>query len=89
MLGMVSRISISEVDGHLNDLIGRVKAGEEFVVEQAGEDVLRIGPAKPRQMLGRDLIELLKRLPRPDDQFFDDVESATNNQGELPPNRWE
>jgi antitoxin (DNA-binding transcriptional repressor) of toxin-antitoxin stability system len=86
---MVSRISVSEVAGHLNDLIGRVRAGEEFVVEQAGEDVLRIGPVKPRQMLGSDLIELLKRLPKPDDEFFDEVERAINNQGELPPDRWE
>lgn len=86
---MVSRIPLSEAAGHLDDLVERVRAGEEFVVEKAGKDVLRIGPAKPRGMLGRDLIELLDRLPAPDDAYFDEVEKVARNQGEPPANQWE
>jgi len=86
---MVSRISISDATGHLDDLADRVRKGEEFVVERAGQDVLRIGPVQPRQLLGRDLIELLQRLPAPDSDFFDEVESITTNQGEPPTIKWE
>lgn len=86
---MVSRISISDATGNLDDLVDRVRAGEEFVIERAGEDVLRIGPALPRQLLGRDLIELLDRLPAPDPEYLDEVESIARNQGEPPSVKWE
>lgn len=89
MRAMVSRIPISEASGHLDDLVERVRAGEEFVIEKAGKDVLRIGPADARRMLGRDLVELLDRLPAPDDEYFDEVERVARNQGEPPANEWE
>jgi antitoxin (DNA-binding transcriptional repressor) of toxin-antitoxin stability system len=86
---MVSRIPISKVTASLGDLVDRVRAGEEFVVEQSGEDVLRIGPVGPRQMTWGEMVDLLKRLPPPDEEFFEEVERVTKNQGEAPANKWE
>jgi antitoxin (DNA-binding transcriptional repressor) of toxin-antitoxin stability system len=83
---MVSRIPISEARDKLDQLVERVSAGEEFVLERGGIDVCRLGPAAPQKvLLGRDLAALIDSLPKPDDGFFEDVESFVRNQQNAPP----
>jgi antitoxin (DNA-binding transcriptional repressor) of toxin-antitoxin stability system len=86
---MVSRISITDVSRQLDDLVERARKGEEFVVERGGEAVCRIGPAGRRGATVSDLADLLDRLPRPDDAFWDEVEQVTRNQPPVPPSPWE
>ena len=86
---MVSRIPISEAKERLDDLIERIRAGEQFVIERGGVDVCRIVPAEPRRMTGEDLVSLLKTLPPPDEGFADDVEDGIRNQGTAPDLKWE
>ena len=86
---MVSRIPISDVSSRFEDLVERIKNGEEFLVHKGGEDVCRIGPAQPRRLTGESLVALLKQLPRPDDAYLDEVERAARNQPELPASPWE
>jgi antitoxin (DNA-binding transcriptional repressor) of toxin-antitoxin stability system len=86
---MVSRIPIADIAARLDDLLDRVKAGEEFLVHRGGEDVCRIGPVESHPLTGERLVELLRALPRPDDAYLDDVERAARDQPELPASPWE
>lgn len=80
---------MADVRARLDDLVERVRNGEEFLVQEGGEDVCRIGPAQPRSMTTEAFVALLKRLPRPDDAYLDEVEKVARNQPEVPPSPWE
>ena len=69
-------------------MLNRVEyGGESFVVERGGKPVCRIEPVTKNFTCG-DLADLLKSLPKPDPEFWDDVEWATKNQGTLPVIDW-
>lgn len=70
------RISATELARSLSDVLNRVRyRGEEFVVERGGEPVARIGPTgSPRTLTLKEFVDLLRRAPRPDEAFADDLE---------------
>lgn len=87
---MESHIGATEASRNFSEILNRVRyRGETFVIERGGEPVARIIPAGAPRCTLRDLVELLKRIPRPDDEYLDIVESVTRNQPPLPKSPWE
>lgn len=72
----MNRISATELARRLSDVLNRVRyRGEEFLVERGGEQVARIEPpGPPRRLTWREFVEFLRRAPRPDEAFADDLE---------------
>ncbi len=61
----------------LPDILDRVRqSGERFVIESGGKPIAMLSPvaAKPG-VTGRELTDALRDVPRPDDQFADDLEA--------------
>jgi len=78
---MESHVSIAEVVQTFPEMIERVQSqGEVFIVERGGEPVCRITPVTPARATVRDLLELLRTAPRPDDGWCDAVEEAVRTQ---------
>lgn len=48
-----------------------------------------IVPALPAKFTLRDLVELLKKIPKPDRQYWDVVEDTNRNQPPTPRSLWE
>ena len=48
-----------------------------------------IVPAGPQKFTLRDLVQLLKRIPKPDPQYWDAVENINRKQPPLPESFWE
>ena len=86
-----ARISATDLSRSLSDVLSRVRYREErFVIERNGETIALLSPLGPgRRTTMRQLVELVKDIPRPDDGFADDVEAealrASQQQAELPP----
>ncbi len=86
---MRSRISATEAARRFSDVVNRVRyRGERFVVERGGEPVCEIAPAGADTVKGRDLVGLLKSLPRPDDEFFKIVRAIARKQPRAARSPW-
>ncbi len=72
----MTRISATELARRLSDVLNRVRyRGEEFVVERGGEAVARIEPPGPPHVITLgEFLDMLRRAPRPDKGFADDLE---------------
>lgn len=83
-------MSATEAVRSFSDILNRIRyRGEEFVVERGGEAVCRMAPtAAPKRVSGKDLLAILRDLPRPDPGFAKDVEHAVERQGRVPRSRW-
>ena len=85
-----ARISATDLSRSLSDVLSRVRYREErFVIERNGEAIallIPLGPG-PRTTM-RQLVELLKDVPRPDDEFADDVEALRASQQPAGLPRW-
>jgi antitoxin (DNA-binding transcriptional repressor) of toxin-antitoxin stability system len=82
---METKIDIKQLADGLFDVLNRVhESGERFVIECEGKPVAALTPvvAKPG-ISGRDLADALRDVPRPDDQFADDLEAIHNAQPQL------
>jgi prevent-host-death family protein len=78
---MESHPSVTEAARNFSDLVDRVlNRGEVFVVERGGQPVCRIVPARPANFTLRDLVRLLKTIPKPDPGYWDDIENIQRNQ---------
>jgi prevent-host-death family protein len=86
---MESHISATEAARSFSDLLNRVLyRGEVFVVERGGQPVCRITPARPVKFTLRDLVHLLKTIPKPDPGYWDALEEINRNQP-TPESPWE
>jgi prevent-host-death family protein len=87
---MTTRITATELARGLSDILNRVKyKGERFVIERNGEPVAVLQPCdQDKTMTFRELAELLRTLPRPDDRFADDLEAIQAEQSRTPPVEW-
>jgi prevent-host-death family protein len=86
---MKSRISIDEATHSFSTLVERVRTGgEEFIVQSNGEDVCHIVPVR-QSFTARQLVETLQRLPRPDDEYLDQVQAIIDQQPQSPPSPWD
>lgn len=88
---METRITATQLARSLSDVLNRVRyRGERFIVERNGEPLATLGPAgPPRALTGREFLELLRHLPRPDDRFADDLEEIQRSQPMMERDRWE
>ncbi len=90
---METRITATELARNLSDILNRVRyKGETFIVERNGEVVAEVKPSiVPKTITLRQLIDLWPTLPKPDPEFWDDVEEAHRlmNQPLPDPPTWE
>lgn len=87
----VRRITAAQAARSFSQIVNRVKyRGESFVVERHHEPVCRIEPVGRGKPVTTGNFEVFwKSLPRPDDQFADDLEEIHTLFRELPPSAWE
>jgi antitoxin (DNA-binding transcriptional repressor) of toxin-antitoxin stability system len=78
---MKKRISATQTARRFSELMNRVRyRGESFVVERGGKPVCEILPAQPVKFNGRELADLLRSLPKPDDEYLTLVENLIAKQ---------
>ena len=90
-LAMVkTRVTATEAARKFSEILNRVAyKGESFVVERGGRPVCEISPAaKSKKFTGADFLELIRTVPRPDDQYFEDVEEIVRNRQPVAPSPW-
>ncbi|MPZ49196.1 MAG: hypothetical protein GEU75_07835 [Dehalococcoidia bacterium] len=89
---METKITATELARNLSDILNRVRyRGERFVVERNGEVVATLEPPPTKGITWREFLERWPTLPKPDPDFWDDVEEAhriMNQPPALPPS-WE
>ena len=87
---MKTHISATHAARTFSDLINRVRyRGEEFIVERGGEPVCQIIPAHPVVRTVADLVQLLRTIPKPDEEYWEILEDITKHQPPLPPSPWQ
>ncbi len=79
---MGATLTVDELERGLEEVLDRVRSGERFVVERAGEPVASIGPPTPTPSVTlRDVIDRVGDLEMPGDGFADDLEEVQAAQG--------
>jgi antitoxin (DNA-binding transcriptional repressor) of toxin-antitoxin stability system len=74
---VAERLTKAELARCLPEVLDRVRSGERFAIEQDGEIIAEIIPlSAERGRSMRDFARKLAELPRLDDDFAADVESA-------------
>lgn len=84
---MELHVTSQEAASTLDELLDRVGAGESVVIEREGKVVARLIRPEPKGGTGRDLVELLRFMPRANDGWAEGVEQAIrlgNQPVELP-----
>jgi antitoxin (DNA-binding transcriptional repressor) of toxin-antitoxin stability system len=56
--------------------------GESFIVERRGKPVCEILPAQPTRFSGKELADLLRSLPKPDEDYLAQIEKLSAKQSE-------
>ena len=86
---MKIRISATETTRRFSEMMNRVRyRGESFVVERGGKPVCEILPARPTRFSGRELADLLRSLPKPDEEYLALVEQLSAKQPTVAESRW-
>ena len=89
---METKITATELARNLSDILNRVRyKGESFLVLRGGETIAELIPTETKRSTLADLVDLLETGPKPDPEFWDDVEEAHRlmNQPLPPPPSWE
>jgi len=78
LTGTETRITATELARNLSDILNRARyKGERFVVERNGEIVAVIEPPPPpRALTLKEFLEEWAKLPKPDDEYWNDVEEG-------------
>lgn len=87
---MTERISATMAARNFSELLNRVHyKGDSFVIIRNGEEVGRLEPvpARPRKTL-RELVERVRELGPPDEDFARDLEEIHQRQPPLPDDPW-
>jgi antitoxin (DNA-binding transcriptional repressor) of toxin-antitoxin stability system len=86
---MKLHISATETVRRFSELMNLVRyRGESFVVERGGKPICEILPAHPPKFTGRELGELLRSLPKPDEEYLALVEHLMAEQSTLAESTW-
>lgn len=73
----MSEITATDAARAFSDMLDRVEhRGHSFTVTRKGRPVAQICPAGPRTITVRELLELLRTAPKPDDDFAADLAEA-------------
>jgi len=87
---MKSRISASKAARSFSELMNRVRyRNESFIVERGGKPICEILPARPPKFSGADLVDLLRTLPKPDEDYLAIVEELLERQPVVKEPRWQ
>ena len=87
-----TRITATELARNLSDVLNRVRyQGEHFVVVRNGEEIARLNPRpEHRKASLGELVEVVRKAPKPDSQYWDDVEEARRLMNQpLEPRTWD
>jgi len=73
---MSSKITVSELDRSMSDVLNRVAyQGESFIIERGGREIARLEPVGPRPgVTAREVADKLRYLSVPEG-FADDLEA--------------
>src|SRR5271170_4882172 len=76
-----TRVTATEAARKFSEILNRVAyKGESFVVERSGRAICEISPiVNGKKFTAADFAEMIKSAPRPDDQYFEDVEEIIRN----------
>jgi prevent-host-death family protein len=85
-----TRIKATELARNLSDVLNRVRyKGEHFVVVRNGEELARLEPkSEHRRVTFAEFVDIIRSAPKPDDEFWDDLQAIRASQGTLPPSPW-
>jgi len=87
---MKSRISATKAARSFSELMNRVRyRGESFVVERSGKPICEILPARPPSFSATELANLLRSLPKPDEEYLALVEELTAKQPMVAQSGWQ
>ncbi len=88
---METTITATELSRSLSDILSRVRyKGETFIVERNGVPVATLAPpVSAKHMTWGEFLEMWKTLPRPDDQFANDLERIQASQPMIGPSPWD
>jgi len=86
---MRSRISATEAVRSFSELMNRVRyRRESFVVERGGKPICEILPAGPPSFSGAEFANLLRSLPKPDEEYLAIVEDLITKQRGVADSGW-
>ena len=86
---MKSEISATDAARRFSEILNRVRyRNESFVVKRGGEPICEIVPVSSSTFTGRDLVELLRSLPHPDQDYLDLVEQHVRKQPKAEKSKW-
>lgn len=63
--------------------------GESFVVERGGKPICEILPAKPPRFSGAEFANLMRSLPKPDEEYLAVVEEVIRTQPTVAESKWQ
>jgi antitoxin (DNA-binding transcriptional repressor) of toxin-antitoxin stability system len=87
---MKSHISATEAVRSFSELMNRVRyRGESFVVERGGKPICEILPARPPKFSGSELANLLRSLPKPDEEYLAVVKDLIAKQPTVAESGWQ
>ena len=78
---VADRLTVTDLESSLEDVLERARAGERFQVERDGEVIATLGP--PNEQPGitwGEFVATYYDLPRPDPGFADDLEAIQADQ---------
>lgn len=86
----IRRLSATEVVRHFSDVVNRVRYRNEVVVVERGrEPVCEIGPVETAPgFTGADLVDLLRSLPAPGEEYLEAVEEGIRRQPPAQETSW-
>jgi antitoxin (DNA-binding transcriptional repressor) of toxin-antitoxin stability system len=80
------RIAVEELRARLPEVLRRARDGERFVVFEDGRDLVTIGPAPGQKVTTlREFLERWETIPKPDPEFWDELEQIQASQPMVPP----
>jgi prevent-host-death family protein len=84
------KITATELARNLSDVLNRVRyRGERFVIERNGELIAVLEPSAKKSITLREFVEFWERLPKPDEDYWKDLEEVHKSQQVLaPPPEW-
>ena len=86
---MKTHVSATQAARTFADLVNRVYyRGEIFVIEQDGTPLCQLVPIHPPRCTVAELVQLMRRLPAPDEAYWQTLEALTQQQPALPPSPW-
>lgn len=86
---MKSHISATQAARSFSELMNRLRyRGESLIVERGGKPICEILPARPPRFSGAELANLLRSLPKPDEEYLAVVEDLIAKQPTVAESGW-